>query len=70
VVLSAPELVVPEPVEVLHQIEVAPEQQRWALAQRMVRSQERAEAEPIHHRRTLEAGPDAVLSDWRSARGP
>ena len=46
VVLAAPELVVAEPVEVGGEVEVALEHQRRVLAGGMVRSEERAEAQP------------------------
>src|SRR5262245_37961879 len=56
-VLAAPELVVAELVQVLHQVEVAAELQHRVLADRMVRSEERAEAETCHAVILPPAGP-------------
>ena len=56
VVLAAPELVEPEAVEVGHQLEVALEQQRRVLAGRVVRGEERTEAQ-AGHRRTIRRPP-------------
>ncbi len=52
VVLAAPELVESEPVEVRGELEIALELQRRILAERVVRSQERAEPE-LHPRKLL-----------------
>jgi hypothetical protein len=43
-VFAAPELVETEPVQVFHQVKVTLELQRRVLSHRMVRRQERAEA--------------------------
>jgi hypothetical protein len=43
VVLAAPEFVEPEVIEVSGELEVTLELQRWILAERVVRGEERAE---------------------------
>jgi hypothetical protein len=46
--LAAPELVVAEIVELLHEIQVAPELQHWMLADRMMRGEESSKFEARH----------------------
>jgi hypothetical protein len=48
-VLTDPQLVEPEPVEVLGQVEVAAELQRGVLTDRVMGCEERAELQPGHH---------------------
>ena len=60
-VLTAPELVVAEPVELLDQVEIATELQHRVLADRMVGRKERAETQAeIGHGAILAAAPAAV----------
>src|SRR5436309_11456338 len=47
--LAAPEFVVAEPVELLHQVEVAAELQQRVLADRMMRGEEGAELQTRHN---------------------
>ena len=46
--LAAPELVVAEPVEMLHEVEIPAELQHRMLADRMVRGKEGAEIQTRH----------------------
>ncbi len=48
--LTAPEFVVAQPVELLDEIEVPPELQHRMFTDRMVRRDEGAEFEPLHGR--------------------
>ena len=47
-VLAAPEFVVAEPVEMLHEVEIAAELQHRMLADRMMRGEEGAEIQTRH----------------------
>jgi hypothetical protein len=60
-VLAAPELVVTEPVEMLDEIEIAPELKKRVFADRMVRGEKRAELQTRHWEPSLRAGFSALI---------
>src|SRR5688572_27993508 len=70
VVLTAPELLEAEPVEVHREVEVALELQRRVLAGGVVRCEERAELDSSHGSRAYETAPPLLVPCNRRAELP